>query len=305
MIDLRRLRAFVAVAEERHVTRAAERLGMQQPPLTRLLRGLEEELGVPLLRRLPRGVQPTEAGQVLLEEARAVLARAAELQEAVRRVARGETGRLAVGFTPSAALHPFVPAVLRAFREEAPGLRVELDEAGTTELADALQHGRLDAAFVRSPVGSVPGLLVEPVLDEPMVAALPDGHRLATAGEGSSALPLAALAAEAFILYRRPSGPGLYDAILAACRAAGFSPRVAQEAPRLPASLSLVAAGLGVSVVPASMRRLAVAGVAYRDLTDCPGLSAPLHLALRQAGLTAAVARFRSAVRRSAAGRSG
>lgn len=305
MIDLRRLRAFVAVAEEGHVTRAAERLGMQQPPLTRLLRGLEAELGVLLLRRLPRGVRPTEAGQVLLEEARAVLARTAELEDAVRRAARGEAGRLAVGFTPSAALHPFVPAVLRAFREQAPAVRMELDEAGTTELVDALLHGRLDAAFVRSPVGRVPGLLVEPVLEEPMLAALPAGHLLAGPEEDGTPLPLAGLAAESFILYRRPAGPGLYDAILAACRAAGFSPVVAQEAPRLPATLSLVAAGLGVSVVPASMRRLAVAGVTYRDLDGCPGLSAPLHLALRRAGLTPTVTRFRLAVCHARAGTTG
>jgi len=296
MIELRRLHAFLAVAEEGHVTRAAERLGMQQPPLTRLLRGLELELGVLLLHRLPRGVRPTEAGQVLLEEARAVLARAAELEDTVRRAVRGEAGRLAVGFTPSAALHPFVPAVLRSFREEAPGVRVELDEAGTTELVSGLAHGRLDAAFVRSPVGGMPGLLVQPVLEEPMVAALPAGHPLAAGAENGKALPLAALAAEAFILYRRPTGPGLYDAILAACRAAGFSPVVAQEAPRLPATLSLVAAGLGVSVVPASMRQLAVAGVAYRELDGCPGLSAPLHLALRRTGLTATVVKFRAAV---------
>src|SRR5205807_1585699 len=154
-------------------------------------RGLEAELGVLLLHRLPRGVQPTEAGRVLLEEARAVLARAAELEDTVRRAARGEAGRLAVGFTSSAALHPFVPAVLRGFREEAPDVRMELDEAGTTELVEALLHGRLDAAFVRSAVGSVPGLVVEPVLDEPMVAALPARHSLTGAEENGRKLPLA------------------------------------------------------------------------------------------------------------------
>jgi len=153
---------------------------------------------------------------------------------------------------------------------------------------------------VRSPVGSVPGLLVQPVLEEPMVAALPAGHHLAAAGQDGKALPVAALAGEAFILYRRPTGPGLYDAIVVACGAAGFSPSVVQEAPRLPATLSLVAAGLGISVVPASMRRLAVAGVTYRELDACPGLSAPLHLTLRRTGLTAAVARFRAVVRRRA-----
>jgi DNA-binding transcriptional LysR family regulator len=294
MIELRRLHAFVATAEEGHVTRAAEQLGMRQPPLTRLLQGLEAQLGCRLLRRLPRGVEPTEPGLVLLEEARAVLARAAALEDAVRRAARGEAGRLAVGFTSSAALHPFVPAVLRRFREASPGVRVELDEAGTAELVEAVLLGRLDAAFVRSPVDAVAGLRVEPVLDEPMLAALPEGHRLAL--EGGPPLRLAALAGEPFILYRRRSGPGLYDAILAACREAGFAPSVVQEAPRLPATLSLVAAGLGLSVVPASMRHLAVAGVAFRALADSPRLSAPIHLILRRARATATAVRFATVI---------
>ncbi|MFC0389108.1 LysR family transcriptional regulator [Muricoccus vinaceus] len=107
MIELHRLRAFVAVAEEGHITRAAGKLGMQQPPLSRLVQGLEAQLGCRLLRRMPRGVEPTEAGLALLEEARAVLARASRVEDAVRRTARGEAGRLAVGFTSSAALHPF------------------------------------------------------------------------------------------------------------------------------------------------------------------------------------------------------
>ncbi|HEY1412292.1 MAG TPA: LysR family transcriptional regulator, partial [Rhodopila sp.] len=254
LIDLRRLRAFVTVVEEGHVTRAAERLGMQQPPLTRLLRGLEQELGVLLLHRHPRGVRPTEAGSVLLEEARAVLARAERVKETVRRAARGEQGRLAVGLTSSAALHPFVPSVLRQFRNALPGVSITLEEAGTGELVDALLHHQLDAAFVRSPVGSMETLLIDPVLDEPMLAALPAAHALARPTE--EPLALVGLAKEHFVLYRRPEGPGLYDAILAACRAAHFSPIIIQEAPRLPATLSLVAAGIGISVVPASMRRL-------------------------------------------------
>jgi DNA-binding transcriptional LysR family regulator len=296
LIELRRLRAFVAVAEEGHITRAAERLGMQQPPLTRLLHGLEKELGVLLMHRLPRGVRPTEAGKALLAEARAVLARAEGVNDAVRRAARGEQGRLAIGFTSSAALHPFVPAALRAFRESLPGVSIVLEEAGTGELVDALLHERLDAAFVRSPVASMTGLLVDPILDEPMVAALPVGHRLAARTD--TPLPLAELGAEEFVLYRRPAGPGLYDSILAACRAAGFSPIIAQEAPRLPATLSLVAAGLGVSIVPASMRRLGGEHIAYRLLGDCPGLSAPLHLAMRRTILAPVLTRFRDLARR-------
>jgi DNA-binding transcriptional LysR family regulator len=294
MIELRRLRAFAAAAEEENVTRAAEKLGMQQPPLTRLLRGLETELGVTLLIRLPRGVRPTEAGTALLEEARVLLTRAEGIPETVRRAARGEQGRLAIGFTSSAALHPFVPEVLRRYRQILPGVSIVLEEAGTGELVGALMKEQLDAAFVRSPVASMSGLLVDPVLDEPMLAALPMGHPLAD--KTDKPLPLAALAGEAFILYRRPAGPGLYDAILASCRRAGFSPAVAQEAPRLPATLSLVAAGLGISIVPASMRRIGGDGIVYRTLSGCPGLSAPLHLVMRQARLAPALARFRKLV---------
>lgn len=297
MLSLRQLHAFVTVAEEGHITRAAERLGVQQPPLSRMLRGMETQLGVRLLHRLPRGVRPTEAGTALLEEARAVLGRAAGVEDALRRAARGEQGRLAVGFTSSAALHPFVPAALRAFYAAWPAVKVELDEAGTAELVDAILQGRLDAAFVRSSAGMTPGLVVDEVLDEEMVAALPSGHALAVS---TGALNLTDLATVPFVLYRRASGPGLYDAILAACRAAGFSPVVAQEAPRLPATLSLVAAGLGVSVVPASMQRLALLGVTYRALGGCPGLSAPLRLVLRRSPSPTA-ARFRAEVKRLSA----
>lgn len=294
MLDLRRLRAFAVLAEEGHVTRAAERLGMAQPPLSRLLKGMEAELGVTLMHRLPRGVRPTAAGEALLAEAQVLLARAARLPETVRRAGRGEEGRLAIGFTSSAALHPFVPAALRAFRNRLPAVALQLEEARTIELVDALRNERLDAAFVRSPVGGQPVLRLEPVLDEPMLAALPAGHPLA-AGQGD--LALAGLAAEPFILYRRQNGPGLYDAILTACREQGFNPAVAQEAPRLPSTLALVAAGLGVSIVPASMRRLGGEGIVYRGLTGCGGLSAPIHLASRRADPSPTLRHFRRLVR--------
>lgn len=299
MIDLRRLAAFVAIAEEGHITRAAERLGMQQPPLSRLLRGLETELGVLLVQRLPRGVRPTVAGLALLAEARAVLARAGGIADVVQRVARGEQGRLAIGFTSSAAHHPFVPSVLREFRETVPGVDIVLDEAGTSALVDALLRDRLDAAFVRSGAEGLARLATDPVLVESMVLALPSGHPLAQ-GEDVP-LSLRRLADEAFVLYRRPSGPGLYDAIVAACASAGFSPQVKQEAPRLPGTLSLVAAGLGVSIVPASMQRMNTDGVVYRELGDAPDLRAPLHLAMRRATPSPALARFRELVRLRAA----
>lgn len=294
MIELRRLRAFVTVVEEGNITRAAERLFIQQPPLTRLLQGLEEELGVKLLQRLPRGVRVTEAGSVLFNEARTLLARAEHLTEAVRRAARGEQGHIAIGFTSSAALHPFVPNLLRRYREILPGITTQLEEAGSGELLDALVEERLDVAFVRSPVGSIPGLTIEPVLREPMLIALPVGHPLATLDPRP--LPLTALIQEAFILYRRPAGQGLYDAILAACHRAGFSPRVIQEAPRLPATLSLVGAGLGLSIVPASMRRLGGDGIVYRAIAEQAQLSAPLYLALRSQRASPLIERFRDLV---------
>jgi len=294
-IDLRRLRAFVAIAEEGHITRAAARLGMQQPPLSRLLQGMEAELGVRLMSRTSRGVTPTAAGVALLEEARAVLARADAVAEVVRRADRGETGRLAIGFTSSAALHPFVPAALREFREAAPAVTLTLEEAGTGELIEALLRGQLDAAFVRTPIRDLPSLAVDDVLREPMVVALPAGHPLA---RQAGALPLPRLAVEPFILYRRPTGPGLYDAIVAACRTAGFSPRVVQEAPRLTATLSLVAAGLGLSIVPASLRSLGITAVAYRAFDAHAGLVAPLHLAIRRDDRSAVLARFRALVAR-------
>lgn len=279
MLELRRLQAFVAIAEEGHITRAAQRLGMQQPPLTRLLQGLESDLRVVLVERLPRGVRLTTAGQALLEEARAVLHRATAVADVVRRADRGELGRLGIGFTSSAALHPFVPQVLRRFRETVPGVSVVLEEAGTGELMDALVHERLDAAFVRSSLSGAPGLQAVPILEETMLLAMPMDHPLAQ--DAQVPLPLSALASEAFVLYRRRVGLGLYDAILVACRDAGFSPQVVQEAPRMTATLSLVAAGLGVSIVPASMQRLRGDGIAYRVLSACPGLTAPLHLATR------------------------
>jgi DNA-binding transcriptional LysR family regulator len=156
-------------------------------------------------------------------------------------------------------------------------------------------QGRLDAAFLRTAVRDLPHLLVDDILDEPMIAALPAGHRVAR--EGEAPLRLSRLAEEPFILYRRPTGPGLHDAIVAACRSAGFSPNVVQEAPRLTATLSLVAAGLGLSVVPASMRSLAIPGVVYRP-RKAPRPDASRHLATRREEHAAVLARFRELVGR-------
>ncbi|HWB49533.1 MAG TPA: LysR family transcriptional regulator [Stellaceae bacterium] len=297
-MELRHLRYFVAVAEEGHVTRAAERLGIRQPPLSQQIQALERELEAQLFRRKPRGVELTPAGLALLDAARAILARADEAVAAARRAARGEAGRIGIGFTSSASFHPFVPRAIRAFRETHPLVALALEESGTTELVDALRSQSLDVAFVRSPVGESADLFVRPLLEEAMVAALPSGHPLSA---GPGALPLAALAGETFILYRRPVGPGLHDAIIAACDRAGFSPTLGQQTPRMLSTLSLVAAGLGVTVVPASMSRLEAEGVAYRPLDASAALTAPLNLAYRRSETSAAVRRFAALVQHSAA----
>lgn len=306
-MELRHLRYFIAVAEEKHMTRAAERLGIQQPPLSMQIRALEKELGVQLFRRQPRGMELTDAGVAFLDQARVILEQVDRALATTRRTARGEQGRVVVGFTSSAPFHPFVPRVIRAFREMSPLVSLVLEESGSSELVQGLHDEEIDAAFIRSPVADVVGLTVRPLLQEKMVVALPKGHPLASSARKkkstqtrSAPLPLADLATETFILYKRPGGPGLYDTIITACRSAGFSPHVGQEAPRIISTLNLVAAGLGVSLVPESLRRLQMDGVVYRRLADNAQLTAPLILACRRGENAASVQRFIDLVQSSA-----
>src|SRR4029077_10806748 len=173
-MELRHLRYFVAVCEEGHITRAAARLGIQHPPLSQQIRALEAELQVQLFRRKPRGVELTQAGEALFAEAQAILRQIEHAVTAVRRTARGEAGRIGLGFTSSASFHPFVPQAIREYRETHPLVGLTLEESGTGELVAALIDERLDAAFVRSPIGVAPGavtgIATHSVLDEAMVA---------------------------------------------------------------------------------------------------------------------------------------
>ena len=290
-MELRHLRYFVAVAEEGHVTRAAERLGIQQPPLSQQIKALETELEVQLFRRKPRGVELTEAGRAFLADAQAVLSQVDHAVATTRRTARGEQGRIAVGFTSSASFHPAIVRAIRRYRNAYPRVALALEEGGTAELVEALRGEQLDAAFIRTPVGDASDIVVTPLLEEEMVAALPAGHRLAPAGPSPAAVALSAFARETFILYRRRLGPGLYDAIIAACHRAGFSPHIGQEAPRMFSTLNLVAAGLGVSIIPASMQRLRLDDVVYRRLKGAP-VTAPLRLVHRRGDDAPAVRRF-------------
>jgi DNA-binding transcriptional LysR family regulator len=297
-MDLRHLRYFIAVAEEAHITRAAERLGMQQPPLSQQIKAMERELDVQLFRRKPRGVELTEAGRALLENARAILSHLDRALETTSRTGRGEQGRLCVGIAPTAPFHPFVPRVIRAFREAFPLVSLTLVEGLSNEVRERFSHDQMDVAFVRTSTIHADNLVVSPLLKEPMVVALPSLHAMAQ-GKRDTALPLKRLAGDSFILFG-PQGTGIYDETVAACRAAGFSPHIGQQAPRITSTLGLVAAGLGIALVPESMQNMSMDGVVYRRLKGAPQPKAVLGLASRRGDPSAVVRQFLNLVKRAA-----
>lgn len=278
-IDLARLRYFIAVAEEGHITRAAERLDIQQPPLSRQIRLLERELRVQLFRRLPRGVELTSAGLALLPEAKAMLARLDRAIEITRRAARGEQGSLCVGIAPTAPFTPLVPKAIHAFREAFPMVSLVLEEGLSNEVVSKFDNDQMDVAFVRATQVRAQGVVVTPLQEEPMIVALPSNHPMGKRGKAQS-VSLADLANDPFILIG-PQGTGLHDETVAACRAAGFMPRLGQPAPRITSTLSLVAAGLGIAVIPSTMQSVQISGIAYRRLRP-PVPKAFLGLAFRR-----------------------
>ncbi len=293
-MELRHLRYFVAVAREGHVTRAAAKLHMQQPPLSQQIHALEREVGATLFVRHPRGVSLTDAGRSFLVDAEAILVQVETARTRAQRTARGEVGRIAVGFTTSAPFHPLVARAIREFRLGRPDVSFALEESSSGELVSGLREGRLDIAFIRSGLIDPAGIAVHELLQEDMAVAFPARHRLIRLKR----LTLKDLAEENFILYRRPDGRGLYDVIIAACSEAGFSPHVGQEAPRIVSTLNLVAAGLGITIVPASLSRLPLEGVTYRPLTGRPALRVPLNLACRADERSAATLGFIDLVRK-------
>lgn len=299
-MELWHLKYFIAVAEEKHITRAAERLGMQQPPLSQRIKAIERELEVQLFHRRARGVELTDAGRAFLNNARAVLAQLDHTFETTRRTARGEEGRISIGIVPASPFHPLVPRAIRAFRETYPLVSVRLEERLGGELLELLRSEQIDVAFIRMPHADQEGLVINRLLEEPMLVALPRAHALArSGGKGESPLLLKHLARETFILYG-PPGMGLREVTMEACRTAGFSPRAGQEAPRIASTLSLVAVGLGISLVPASLRHLYVDGVVYRRLGGSIQPKAPLDLASRRGDPSVVVQHFLKLVRQAA-----
>jgi DNA-binding transcriptional LysR family regulator len=299
-IELRHLRQFVAVAEDGHITRAAERLGMQQPPLSQRIKAIETELDVKLFRRKARGVELTEAGRVFFDRARAMIAQYESSFEATRSAARGEQGRLCVGVMPTALFHPFVPFVIRAFRAAFPLVSLTLDECLRKEALERLRDDQMDVAFMRAAIDESENLSVNPLLVEPMVVALPSDHAMAQRERGGAPIALKELAGETFIVYARQLGPAFYEATMAACLKAGFTPRLGQEAPRITSALSLVAVGLGITLVPACMQRMTMDGIAYRGLKGASQPKAVLNLASRHGEPSPVVRNFVNLVRRAA-----
>ncbi|GAB7535086.1 LysR family transcriptional regulator [Burkholderia sp. 3C] len=284
-MELRHLRYFLAIAEELNVTRAAERLGIGQPPLSQQIRNLERELGVDLFRRTAHGVLLTSAGEAFRVEAVRVLEDAARARRAAQQAGNGETGSLRLGFTASAVFNPVVPALIQRFKAAYPGVDVTLDEANSPSLVRRLLDERLDAVFVRPGAVAVAGVVLRPFPDEPMKLVVPATHAFAKRRR----VALEALADEAFVLVPGPAGATLYAEIVDACRRAGFAPRLAQEAPQISSVINLVAAGLGLSIVPAAFEQVRVQGVRYLDIDGVPAV-ARLALATREREREAVVA---------------
>lgn len=286
-MELRHIRYFLAVADERNVTRAAERLGIGQPPLSQQIHALEEELGVKLFRRTGHGVVLTEAGEAFATDARRILHDTRAAVEKAQSAGRGEIGRLNIGFTGSAAFNPVVSRLIRAYRQDYPNVVLTLAEGNTSQLLAYLNEGRVDVAFVRLSGQSPAGVQLQHIAVEPMKVVLPATHPLAKRRR----ISLDALAEDPFVLLPRAASPTLHDVIVGACRRAGFDLVAGQEAPQLSSVVNLVAAEFGVSIVPASVCQIQVEGVVYKDIVGSP-VSIRLALASRIESTSAKTANF-------------
>jgi DNA-binding transcriptional LysR family regulator len=255
-MELRHLRYFVAVAEELHFGRAAARLGLAQPPLSQQIKALEIETGVTLLERTKRRVELTAAGEIFLQEARKILALADRAVLAARRTARGEVGELVVGFV-SSTVYGKASSIFRIMQEEYPDISLLLQDLSSLEQVEAIKAYRLDVGLVRPPVQTGELLAMRVIWREPLIVVLPRRHRLAA----QKRIAARELAEESFLLV---DAPGFHDQLVRICALAGFSPRIVQQARSTPTIVNLVAAGIGISIVPASLRNLRRQGVIYR-----------------------------------------
>ncbi|APV50193.1 hypothetical protein BWI17_11155 [Betaproteobacteria bacterium GR16-43] len=279
-MELRHLRYFTAIAAEGNFTRAAERLGMQQPPLSQQLAALERELGVQLFHRRPRGVEVTPAGAAFLEDSLALLERVDGAAARARRVAKGVAGTLRLGLTSSAATHPATPDTIAAFRERYPDVHLTFLEGNAASLSEAVIKRQAQAALVRAQVVQAAELRMVQVDQEPIVAAVSAKHPLAQHAKGRPvpSIAISDLVKEPLILVRRPGAPGMYGTLIDACREAGLAPKIAAEVGNMLTNLTLVAAGVGSTIVPASMRGILADRIAYLPIKGAGRMVAPLTL---------------------------
>ena len=261
MIETRLLQQFVAVAEELHFNRAAERLHMAQPPLSQAIRKLESAVGAPLFVRTNRSVALTPAGAAFLVTARSTLRALEEGVAQTQRVAQGIEGHLTLTFINIAPYAPLLRA-LRDFRQASPGISFTMVEATTQEQVIALEQGRADIGFMRTPGTSVPHLRLATVSSEPIVVALPAGHRL----EATPTIALELLKEDAFVASPRTLGKGFHDQLISLCHAAGFVPNIVQHGRQMQTLIALVAAGFGVALLPASLATNDRTDVVFRPL---------------------------------------
>lgn len=264
-MDLRRLKYFIAVGEELNFNRAAQRLHIAQPGLSKQVQQLERELGVALLDRSRRSVSLTEAGRLLLDEANRLLKDVDQVAHRVHQVGSGSTGRVSMDFPPSVSSR-VLPMIIREFRQQCPRVQLTLREADPDGLIRAVQRGLTDVGFVYVPFRDEDALRRETLLCEPFVVALPRRHPLASAER----VELAELADDDFVLNFAYNTAGLHHKVVQLCEEAGFVPQVVQEAWLMQTTLSLVSAGLGVTLVPASMQGLRRDGVTYKPMVGCP-----------------------------------
>jgi DNA-binding transcriptional LysR family regulator len=264
-MELRHLRYFIAVAEELHFTRAAERLHIGQPPLSHAIQVLEGDVGARLFERSKRWVRLTEAGKLFLADARRILAMAEQAAETARRAERGEAGELRIGFTYSTPLTPLFAEVINRYRQEFPLVTLTLHELATLRQLDAIGQRALDLGFIRPPVLAIPpAIKVTALREDPLIAVLPSGHPLAA----KPAIAIKELEDLPFVMYPPDAGTGIYPQIYELCRAAGFVPKIGQTAGEASTIIGLVAAGSGVTLLPASFDRIRMDGVCYRPIID-------------------------------------
>lgn len=264
-MELRHLRYFIAVAEELHFTRAAERLHIGQPPLSQAIQALEADIGAQLFARTKRSVRLTEAGRLFLTDARRILALSDQAGETARRAGRGEAGELRVGFTFSTPLTPLFAAVINRYRRAYPHVTLTLHEMATLRQLDGLTQRTLDLGFIRPPDrGPGEELKLTPMREDPLVAVLPTTIALAR----KDTIEMRDLTGMPFVMYPPGAGTGIYPQIFRLCREAGFVPNAALEAGEASTIIGLVAAGCGVSLLPKAFDRIRMDGVCYRPIAD-------------------------------------